>query len=246
MHEFFYVLTIVVEINIMSIYSMSYYLMKNIAETGRQMSAINLKDNINPQRENQRQKQKNATRRLIVETALKLFALKGFTATTTASISKEAGVSHGTIFAHFKTQEELLAAVIDEFGNRINLRLHELAGGKNGVKEVLEAHIRGLEEYENFYTRLVTEHRLLPPGARNTFVLIQSAISFHISQALERDISEGRVKNLPVHLVFNGWIGLLHHYLTNNDLFSPGGSVLQRYGQELVQYYMDLITRTSG
>ncbi len=206
------------------------------------MSAINLKDNTSPQRENQRQKQKNATRRLIVETALELFAMNGFTATTTASISKKAGVSHGTIFAHFKTQEELLVAVIDEFGNRINLRLHELAGGKNGVRQVLEAHIQGLEEHENFYTRLVIEQRLLPPGARNTFVLIQSAISFHISQALERDMAEGRVKDLPVHLVFNGWVGLIHHYLTNNDLFSPGESVLQRYGQELAQYYMDLIT----
>lgn len=209
------------------------------------MSARKLKDNTDPQRENQRQKQKNETRRLIVEKALKLFALNGFTATTTVSISKEAGVSHGTIFARFKTQEELLVAVIDEFGNRINLRLHELAGGKNGVKEVLEAHVQGLEEYEDFYTRLVTEHRLLPPEARNTFVLIQSTISFHISQALERDIGEGRVKNLPVHLVFNGWIGLIHHYLTNNDLFSPGGSVLQRYGQELVNYYMDLIAISS-
>jgi AcrR family transcriptional regulator len=191
---------------------------------------------------NQRLQQKYQTRNLLIETALKLFAANGFANTTTAAISKAAGVSHGTVFAHFGTQEELLSAIIDEFGNRINSRLHELASERNSLRELLEAHVEGLMEFEDFYCSLVCEKGLLPVEAKNTFTIIQSTISFHISQALEREISEGSIKNLPVHMVFNAWIGLLHHYITNNDLFCPGGSVLQRYVQELINYYMSVIT----
>lgn len=193
--------------------------------------------------ENRRQMQKRETQSRIIETALKLFAENGFARTSTLAVAKEAKVSHGTIFAHFKTQEELLIAAISEFGDRINKRLHELAGGRNGLEEVLKAHLEGLAEFEEFYIRLVTEIRLLPVEVRDTFTIIQSAVSFHISQAYERE--EVSLKKLPVHMVFNGWIGLLHYYLGNNDLFSPGQSVLGRYGEELADYYIKLISRDS-
>ncbi len=191
---------------------------------------------------NKRQKQKIQTRSLLIETALKLYGTNGFTSTTTLMVAKEAKVSHGTVFAHFSTQEELLSAVINEFGKRINLRLHELAACRNSLRELLEAHIEGLLDFEDFYCRLVSEMRLLPDEAKNTFILIQSTISFHISQAYERETATGCLKKLQVHMVFNGWMGLIHHYLTNNELFCPGESVLQRYGQELINYYMDLLT----
>ncbi|OPX46035.1 fatty acid metabolism regulator protein [Ruminiclostridium hungatei] len=191
--------------------------------------------------ENRRQMQKRQTRTRIIETALKLFAQNGFARTSTLAVAKESEVSHGTIFAHFKTQDELIIAVIGEFGDRINKRLHELAGGRSRLREVLKSHLDGLAEFEDFYIRLVTEIRLLPVEVRNTFTMIQSTVSFHISQAYERE--EGHLKKLPVHMVFNGWMGLIHYYLGNNDLFSPGQSVLGRYGEELAEYYINLISR---
>lgn len=191
---------------------------------------------------NKRQQQKLQTRSLLIETALKLYGENGFTGTTTLAIAKEAKVSHGTIFAHFSTQGELLSAVIEQFGKRINSRLNELAVCRNSLRELLEAHIEGLMGFEDFYCRLVSEKRLLPDEAKHTFILIQSTISFHISQAYEREADSGSLKKLPVHMIFNGWTGLLHHYLTNNEFFCPGESVLQRYGKELVNYYMDLLT----
>jgi AcrR family transcriptional regulator len=193
----------------------------------------------------QRQIQKDQTRKHIVETAFKLFAQQGITATTTADIAKAANVSHGTVFVHFATQEMLLNTVIEEFGTRVSLRLHELVASDKSLREVLEAHLKGLAEFEAFYTRLVIEGRLLPESARNAFIMIQSSISFHISQAAEREMKAGTIEPYPVHLLFNTWLGLIHYYLTNNDLFAPGESVLNRYGQELLEYYMRLI-RSKG
>lgn len=189
----------------------------------------------------QRQLQKEQTRKHLVEIAFEQFAQQGLTTTRTADIAKAANVSHGTVFAHFSTQEVLLNAVIEEFGERVSLRLHELAAANNGLREVLAAHLKGLTEFESFYTRLVIEGRMLTESARSVFTVIQSSISFHIGQAAEREIKAGMIAPYPIHLLFNTWIGLVHYYLANNDLFAPEGSVLERYGQELLEHYMRLI-----
>jgi len=188
-----------------------------------------------------RQLQKEQTRKHLIETAFRQFAQHGFMTVRTADIAQAARVSHGTVFAHFSTQEALLNAVIEEFGLRISRRLHELAAGNRGLREVLEAHLKGLRECAAFYTRWVVESRVLPESTRETFTIVQSTISFHISQAAEREMDAGEQVPIPVHLLFNTWIGLLHYYLANDDLFAPGVSVLERYGQELLDHFMCLI-----
>lgn len=193
---------------------------------------------------NHRQIQKEQTRALLLATAFDQYAQHGMIATTTLDIARAAGVSHGTVFAHFPTQEALQTAVIEEFGSRVVKRLHELAVNGDSLRSVLQAHLEALSEYEGFYTRLVIERRLLPEQARNVFVIIQSSISFHISQAVKREQQAGLILSQPIHLLFNTWIGLIHYYLTNGDVFAPGGSVLERYGQELLDHYLKLITLT--
>jgi AcrR family transcriptional regulator len=189
-----------------------------------------------------RQIQKEQTKKLLIETAFSQFAQHGLISTRTSDIAKAAKVSHGTVFAHFSTQEILLNAVIEEFGVRISTRLHELVEGDSSLRSVLEAHLKGLKEFEAFYTRLVIESRLLPEDARCVFTIIQSSISFHLSKAVEKEIKEGNIISYPIHLLFNTWVGLIHYYLTNSDLFAPEESVLERYGQELLDYFMRLVS----
>jgi AcrR family transcriptional regulator len=51
----------------------------------------------------------------IVETAIQMFADKGYASTSTAEIAKAAGVAEGTIFRHFGSKENLLLSVILPF-----------------------------------------------------------------------------------------------------------------------------------
>ncbi|MCX8131991.1 MAG: TetR/AcrR family transcriptional regulator [Clostridia bacterium] len=191
----------------------------------------------------QRQQQKENTRQLIIDVALKQFAKDGLTAARTSDIANAAKVSHGTVFAHFPTREILLDTVIEEFGMRITNRLHELVSENCGIKEALEAHVKGLSEYEGFYTRLVSEARLINESSRNSLIMIQSAISFHISQVAEREVKAGKIRPISVALLFNTWVGLVHHYLINSDLFAPESPVLERYGKQLIEHFINLITK---
>ena len=75
---------------------------------------------------------------------------------------------------------------------------------------------------------------------------IQSAMSFHLIQVAERDMSESRILRMPLNLMFNTWIALLNYYLINKDIFAPGESVISRYGQQLIDHYMNLISLKGG
>lgn len=52
-------------------------------------------------------------RRLIIESAAKLFSQHGFGGTTTREIARAVGVSEATVFKHFSTKEQLYAAIIE-------------------------------------------------------------------------------------------------------------------------------------
>ena len=64
-------------------------------------------------------------RERIIAAAAKLFGDKDYHDTTTAKIAESAGVAAGTIYIYFRSKEELLVAVFEEFLGRHMDRLRE-------------------------------------------------------------------------------------------------------------------------
>ncbi|GEM_PF-3576955 len=60
---------------------------------------------------------KDATRRKLLDAAQRLFTEKGFFETRAGDIAKEAGVAHGTMFAHFGSKAGLLLRLLENFTN---------------------------------------------------------------------------------------------------------------------------------
>jgi len=120
--------------------------------------------------------------------------------------------------------------------------LHVLAKKSDSVENLLKEHLNVLKEYEAFYTRLISEKDRLPDEAKSIFAIIQSTVAFHFTGVIEREIEKGTVKKLPIHMLFNTWLGLVHYYLLNKDFFSNSNeSVIKRYGTELLATYLNLI-----
>lgn len=188
-----------------------------------------------------RELKKQHTRAALISAAMYVYERDGIVAARTADVAEAADVAHGSVFVHFPTREALFVSAIEEFGMALARRLHELAAGGASLRVTLEAHLQGIAEHEGFYTRLAIEAPLLPHDARQSVLSIQSAISHHISQAAEHDEAAGRIKPMPLHLLFNTWVGLVHYYLANRDLFAPDASVIERHGAELVAHFMSLV-----
>ncbi|QHQ63187.1 TetR family transcriptional regulator [Anaerocolumna sedimenticola] len=189
---------------------------------------------------NKRQMQKEATRKIIIQAAYRVYSKEGFSASTSI-IAKEAQIAHGSIFVHFPTVDDLKVSLLEQFGRDINTRLHDLAADGSRLEEILNAHINVLSEHEEFYKRLITESSQLPEQVKYVYVSIQSTVSFHLTQVIEKYQTDGKIKKLPIYFIFNSWISLLHYYLSNQDLFAPEGSVLIRYKDELIHNFIKML-----
>src|SRR6516162_1093315 len=193
-----------------------------------------------------RSERKEATRGRLREVSVRLCTKHGFLHVRTLDVARAAGLSHGAVFKHFPSREALVEATIQLVGRRLTDRLHELAQGPAGLRAALAAYLECVGEFEALYARLVTEVPHLPEGARHTWLGIQSAICIHVSQALAEDVSNGKIRSMPLHLLFNTWTGLVHHYLSQRDLFAPRGSVIARCGKELLEHFLSLVSIQPG
>ncbi|SHH55611.1 transcriptional regulator, TetR family [Sporobacter termitidis DSM 10068] len=191
--------------------------------------------------ESKRQRQKAQTKEHLIETAYAVFSSRGIMAARMADIAAAAGVSHGTVFLHFNTQEALIEEVVAHYGALIALETHALAERCGSMEELLRAHLGAISAYEPFYTRLVLENRMLPTAARDSWIDIQSAVSLHFNRVAERESSRIEKRGIPDAMLFNMWMGLVHYYLANGGLFAPEGNVIRRHGTTLVGSFLKLL-----
>lgn len=94
----------------------------------------------------------------IIQTALVIFAEKGFQEATVSEISKAAGVSEATVYEYFKTKEDLLFAIPEEITEEAFNEWGKVLPYLRGTEAKLRAIVQGyMTLYENNppYTALV-------------------------------------------------------------------------------------------
>ncbi len=64
----------------------------------------------------------------ILKAAVKVFARKGFHETKVAEIARAAGVADGTIYLYFKSKEDVLISLFEEYIEKLNEKLREDLG----------------------------------------------------------------------------------------------------------------------
>ncbi|EDL65241.1 TetR/AcrR family transcriptional regulator [Bacillus sp. SG-1] len=64
--------------------------------------------------------------KIIIESAIKFFATKGFGSTSIQEIANEAGISKGAFYLYFKSKESLLLATLKYYFTRIQMQMREI------------------------------------------------------------------------------------------------------------------------
>jgi len=188
-----------------------------------------------------RKEQKEKTRAGLVSQAEALFARNGISNTTTADVAKALKVSHGTLFVHFPTRDDLIKSVVDEFGERLADSLGAKLSSELRLRDLLKAHLSVLAEYEDFYMRLVSESQALPPHIRSILYSLNASLSYRFYRAAKGEMERGTVKKMTQVHFFNTWMGLVHYYIMNRDLFSEETPILDEVAEDLLRHFFHLI-----
>ena len=103
----------------------------------------------------------NKTKRKIFEASMKLFANKGYDATSIEEITATVGVAKGTLYYHFSSKEEIFNFLIEEgmklLHNSIDIKIDKLPSYIDKLKAVILIQIKIVVKYEDLITILLSQ-----------------------------------------------------------------------------------------
>ena len=94
----------------------------------------------------------NKTKRKIFETSMKLFAQKGYDATSIEEITATVGVAKGTLYYHFSSKEEIFNFLVDEgmklLKNSIDIKIAKASNTIDKLRAIVLIQIKIISKYE--------------------------------------------------------------------------------------------------
>lgn len=103
----------------------------------------------------------NKTKRKIFETSMKLFANKGYEATSIEEITATVGVAKGTLYYHFSSKEEIFDFLIAEgiklLQNSIDIKTSKYENYIDKLKAIILIQIKIVNKYEEIITILINQ-----------------------------------------------------------------------------------------
>lgn len=103
----------------------------------------------------------NKTKRKIFETSMKLFAEKGYDATSVEEITATVGVAKGTLYYHFSNKEEIFNFLIEEgmklLYNSIDIKTAKFPNYIDKIKAIILIEIKIVVKYENLIKILLSQ-----------------------------------------------------------------------------------------
>jgi AcrR family transcriptional regulator len=188
-------------------------------------STISLKD-----------RQTDATQRLIVSTAVELLETEGVTATTARAVAKKAGISERTVFRYYSSRDEFLDAVAEEAAAK--MQTPPPPDDIAGLADYVSVLYRRFEEFELLLKEsLHTEisKRIRATVARRRWVAVRELID---AAAPHRTARDRRIvaTNISYYLSASTW----QYYRFTFDL-SPKDA--ERYAKLAVALFVENILK---
>jgi AcrR family transcriptional regulator len=158
-----------------------------------------------------RARKKLRTRRLIRDTAVRLFIERGFDEVTVVEIAREADVSEATVFNHFPTKEDLVDGQMEAFENELLEAVRNRPPGESALAAYVGFvfAIRGLLTEEQGREQIAAWARLVLDSP--ALVSREHEVFAHHTAALAKLLAEetgAHPDDLTPWVVANALIGL--------------------------------------
>ena len=139
----------------------------------------------------------NKTKRKIFETSMKLFAEKGYDATSIEEITATVGVAKGTLYYHFASKEEIFNFLVEEgiklLQNSIDIKTTKLTNYIDKIKAIVLIEIKIVLKYEDIITILLSQFYVKEARNQKCQKHIYEYIS-KIEEIVKEGIEQGQIK----------------------------------------------------
>ncbi len=169
-------------------------------------------------------------RQLIIESAERIFATRGFHDTTIADISNDSEVHEASIFQYFKTKENLIVTVperhLKETLAGITEHLQGMKGAEPKIRKLLWHQLRDLSVNKNYTSILLRELRTLPAFYQSpAYEMIRKYSAFAV-EAIREGIRDHEVDPqaeviLVLEMIFGAIDSIVLRWLFFGDPYDP-------------------------
>lgn len=168
----------------------------------------------------------------ILAAALELFAERGFNATTTAEIARQAGVAEKTIFANFRSKDALFEKTLTPA--TVDLLIPDLTEvgadvfeEPNNLREFLDRLFRNrlavVRKHPAKFKMIVQELLLRPERARRYLSNLDKGFHLSVEKVFRRLQRQGELRKMPMSQLHRVTVSAILGYAIPRILIWPDG-----------------------
>ncbi len=181
------------------------------------------------------------THQMIIDKSIDLFNLKGFINTKTQEISKYCGISHGNLFMHFGTKDNLIEAVLDFKIKQIATSLIENCQSTDNTWTLAEEYLNLVEINENFFYNLYRElpffNEYLQNAVLSLEIIIRNLFFVNIKTNF-KNMTEDRISS-----ILTPYFSLIFYYLVNKKQFTSSDCIIPIKRCEIIETLKTLLKK---
>lgn len=169
-----------------------------------------------------RERKKQRTRELLIETANRLFLEQGFDGTTVDQIADAAGVSQRTFFRYFASKDDVVFSKHDERIRRFRQLLESHGDGQGPAAAVRAALTEFAQDYQHQRRELLREWRIVTGSPLLIARDVEQDLEFEqaIAEVLQAGDPAGSATDLKARIIAGAIFGAIR--ATMQEWFSLG------------------------
>ena len=174
----------------------------------------------------------NKTKRKIFETSMKLYAEKGYDATSKEDITATVGVAKGTLYYHFSSKEEIFNFLIEEgiklLQNSVDIKTSKHNNYIDKIKAIVLIQIKIVAKYENIITILLSQFWGTKERNKKCQDLVYQYIG-QIEKIVQEGIEKGEIKKGDTRAIASEIYGLICSTLVYQKRERENMNIMQLY-----------------
>lgn len=171
-------------------------------------------------------------------TSARRLAWDGFASLRTAAVASAAGVSHGAVFVHYPSRDDLVASVADAVAEDITRALTDAPVAYHvDLADGLRHHLNVITEHAAEYRSLMMEAMTATGAVRQVWTALQREIVDYLTAVITAAQSEVAI---DVDAARETWMALVHHALIRSTPADQGRRRWPDVPGDLVGWFVSL------
>lgn len=185
---------------------------------------------------NKRTVEKEKTRQRIIDATEFLIRRRGFVKISSNEISKECGVSKGSIFLHFGTKDSLLKAILDRNIDKLEDTIHEQCIITNTQEFFLKNLLDSISLYEDILSRMFRDYSYLDIETTKRIDNLEVTIKNLIYENFKRN-SKKILSIVDSFISIDAFLSQIKDYLISKETFTTSNSIMRQKRGRISKLY---------